>query len=440
MTDVEAALTATFQTEWGRLVGTLIGWCGDWDLAEDSAQEAFGLAARTWPRDGIPDRPAAWLLTAARRRALDRIRRDQRGETKLRQLAMTEPASRGGPDPEPVDDAIGDDRLRLLYTCCHPALAREAQVVLALRTLAGLTTAEIAHAFGVPEPTMAKRLVRVKHKIRDAAIPFRVPPAHLLPERTTAVQAVVYLLFNEGYLATSGPELQRPDLAAEALGLAALVVQLMPDDPEARGLFALLLLQQSRAATRVSGDGVLVPLEEQDRQLWDRGLIDRGVDELAHASRRGRFGPYQIQAMIAACHANAATAEETDWARIVELYDALITRLPAPLVALNRAVAVAMASGPQSGLDLLDQLDQDGALARTHLLPAVRADLLRRLGHFEMAASAYNEALGLTANDAERAYLRRRLLEVRDGSTAPPSDSWASGGGPDQGPPSCPLR
>jgi RNA polymerase sigma-70 factor (ECF subfamily) len=421
MTDVDEAIAESFRREWAWLVAALIRWCGDWDLAEDSAQEAFGVAARTWSRDGIPDRPAAWLLSVARRRAIDRLRRDQRGETKLRQLAVTEAVEGPGPDAGVADagaaDAgIGDDRLRLIYTCCHPALAMDSQVVLALRTLAGLSTAEIAHAFGVPEPTMAKRLVRAKHKIRDAAIPFRTPPAHLLPERTAAVLAVVYLLFNEGYLATSGPELHRPDLAAEAIRLAALVVQLMPDDPEARGLLALLLFHQARASTRVSADGVLIPLEEQDRDRWDRGLIARGLEEMVRAARREQFGPYLLQAMIAACHVRAAAAEETDWARIVELYDALLVHLPSPVVALNRAVAVAMASGAQVGLDLVDGLARDGGLAGSHLLPAVRADLLRRLGRIESAASAYLEAIALTANDAERAYLSRRLGEVSGGA------------------------
>ncbi|SFB59812.1 RNA polymerase sigma-70 factor, ECF subfamily [Amycolatopsis marina] len=412
MTDVSEAVTSAFHGEWGRLVATLIGSTGDWDLAEECAQEAFTLAWRTWPRDGIPDRPGAWLLTAARHRLLDRVRRDRLGEAKLRQLAVIEDAGRPDADLDALDSGIADERLRLIFTCCHPALAFEAQVALALRTLTGLSTAEIARAFGAPEATMAKRLVRAKHKIRDAGIPYRVPPAHLLPERTLAVLGVVYLLFNEGYVATAGPGLHRPVLAEEALRLAALLVELMPDDPEARGLNALMLLQHARSATRVSADGVLVPLEEQDRARWDRALIAKGVADLRQAARREQFGPYQLQAMIAACHVTSPSAEETDWARIVELYDALLARVPSPTVALNRAIAVAMRSGPDAGLDLLDDLVRDGGLEHSHLLPAARADLLRRAGRAGQAAVAYRAALEHTANEAERAYLRRRLGEL----------------------------
>ncbi|MEC3914959.1 RNA polymerase sigma factor [Nocardia sp. CDC160] len=406
MTEIEDAITAAFHTEWGRLVAALIGGLGDWDLAEECAQEAFTLAWRTWPRDGVPERPGAWLLTAARRRALDRLRRDRVGAEKLRALALLE--SRG----EPVDDnTIPDDRLRLIFTCCHPALAFEAQVALALRTLTGLTTAEIARAFGVPEPTMAKRLVRAKQKIRDAGIPYRVPPAHLLPERTRAVLGVIYLLFNEGYVASAGPRLQRADLAAEAQRLAALVVELMPDDPEAGGLNALVLLQQSRACTRSDGDGALIPLEEQDRTRWNRELIAAGMAELRRTARRERLGPYQLQAMIVACHVTAETPEQTDWAAIVSLYDALYAQVPSPTVALNRAIATAMRSGPEVGLKLLDELTESGP-DQGHLLAATRADLLRRLGRNDAAAREYRIALDLATNDAERAYLTRRLSEV----------------------------
>ncbi|MGW4534457.1 RNA polymerase sigma factor [Nocardia sp. NPDC004340] len=408
MTEVDAALTAAFRTEWARLVATLIGGLGDWDLAEECAQEAFALAWRTWPRDGVPERPGAWLLTAARRRAVDRLRRERVGAGKLRELARTEIPDAG----EAVSGTdIPDDRLRLIFTCCHPALAFEAQVALALRTLTGLTTAEIARAFGVPEPTMAKRLVRAKQKIRDAGIPYRVPPAHLLPERTTAVLGVIYLLFNEGYLAGAGPDLQRPDLAAEARRLAALVVELMPDDPEAGGLNALVLLQQSRAATRTL-DGVLVPLEEQDRGRWDRELIAAGLAELRRAARRDRLGPYQLQAMIVACHVTAADPGQTDWARIAELYDGLWARIPSPTVAVNRAIAVAMRSGPEAGLALLDSVAAPVGSEVARQVTATRADLLRRLGRSASAAIEYRAALDLTANAAERDYLRRRLAEV----------------------------
>ncbi|MFE3225044.1 RNA polymerase sigma factor [Nocardia sp. NPDC059228] len=409
MTAVDAALTAAFRTEWARLVATLIGGLGDWDLAEECAQETFALAWRTWPRDGVPERPGAWLLTAARRRAVDRLRRERVGAEKLRALALIDTPDSG----EPVSGTdIPDDRLRLIFTCCHPALAFEAQVALALRTLTGLTTAEIARAFGVPEPTMAKRLVRAKQKIRAAGIPYRVPPAHLLPERTRAVLGVIYLLFNEGYLAGAGPDLQRPDLAAEAQRLAALVVELMPDDPEAGGLNALVLLQQSRAAARTGADGTLIPLEEQDRGRWDRRLIAAGLAELRRTARRDRLGPYQLQAMIVACHVTAAGPEDTDWARIAELYDALMLRTPSPTVALNRAIAVGMRSGPDAGLELLDTAAAAPGSDLARLVAAARADLLRRSGRDEAAAREYRAALDLTANEAERAYLRRRLGEV----------------------------
>ncbi|WP_433565583.1 RNA polymerase sigma factor [Nocardia sp. CA-151230] len=409
MTAVDAALTAAFRTEWARLVATLIGGLGDWDLAEECAQEAFALAWRTWPRDGVPERPGAWLLTAARRRAVDRLRRERVGAAKLRALALIDTPDSG----EPVSGTdIPDDRLRLIFTCCHPALAFEAQVTLALRTLTGLTTAEIARAFGVPEPTMAKRLVRAKQKIRAAGIPYRVPPAHLLPERTRAVLGVIYLLFNEGYLAGAGPDLQRPDLAAEAQRLAALVVELMPDDPEAGGLNALVLLQQSRAAARTGAGGTLVPLEEQERGRWDRQLIGAGLAELRRTARRDRLGPYQLQAMIVACHVTAAGPEDTDWARIAELYDALMLRTPSPTVALNRAIAVGMRSGPDAGLELLDTVAAAPGSDLARLVAAARADLLRRSGRDDAAAREYRTALDLTVNDAERAYLRRRLGEV----------------------------
>jgi RNA polymerase sigma-70 factor (ECF subfamily) len=401
--DVEDALAAAFRDDWGRLVATLIRTTGDWDLAEECAQEAFALALPAWRRDGIPDSPRAWLTTAARRRAVDRLRREQVGAAKLRELATTTSV-----DVDPDPSGVPDDRLRLIFTCCHPALAFEAQVTLALRTLCGLSVAEIARAFQVGEPAMAKRLVRTRHKIALANIPYRVPPAHLLPERTRAVLGVVYLLFNEGYAATAGDALIRPDLCAQAVRLAALVAELMPDDAEAGGLYALLLLQHARATARVDAAGALVPLEEQDRSTWDGGRIDAGLAELRRAVR-APVGPYQLQALIAACHATAPRPEDTDWARIVDLYARLAALVPSWTVRLNHAIAVAMRDGPQAGLDQLPAADDP---ARARLLAATRADLLRRLGRRSEAHAHYVAALAATDNAGERAYLARRLAET----------------------------
>ncbi len=410
---VEAAVAEAFRTQWGRVVATLIGLTRNWDLAEESAQEAFELALTAWRRDGVPRQPGAWLITTARNRAIDRIRHDQVGAAKLRQVAalFTSETSEPGGDDE-VDSGIRDDRLRLIYTCCHPALAFEAQVVLALRTLCGLSTTEIARAFQLSEPAVAKRLVRTRHKIAVAGIPYRVPPAHLLPERTTAVLGVIYLLFNEGYAATAGPTLVRGDLCDQAVRLAGMVAELMPDHPEAGGLHALLLLLHARTAARSDAAGTLVPLEEQDRSRWDRPMIAAGLAAVARALRRETVGPYQLQALIAACHATAARAEDTDWRQIVELYDQLGAIVPSWTVRLNRAVAVAMRSGPRAGLELLDTLAADGDPPRSHLLPAVRADLLRRLGADAEAVQQYRLALAGTENAGERAYLARRLAEV----------------------------
>jgi RNA polymerase sigma-70 factor (ECF subfamily) len=410
--DVDSALAESFTEDWGRVVATLIGVTGDWDLAEECAQEAFAVALTTWRRDGVPDRPRAWLTTTARNRAVDRIRRDRVGAVKLRHLAV-DLVTEDRVNLDTLDSGIADDRLRLIFTCCHPALAFEAQVALALRTLCGLTTAEIARAFLVAEPTMAKRLVRTKQKIAAAGIPYRVPPAHLLPGRTAAVLGVVYLLFNEGYAATAGPALIRPELCTQAVRLAAMVADLMPDHPEAGGLHALLLLLHARSAARVDSSGALVPLEEQDRSRWDLAMVDTGVTALRRALAHERIGPYQLQALIAGCHATAARAADTDWAQIVRLYDELLTLVPSSTVRLNRAVAVGMRSGPRAGLDLLDDLATGGELTGHHLLPAARADLLRRLGRFDEAAGQYRLAIARTENDAERAYLTRRLSECR---------------------------
>jgi len=395
---VREAVDEAFRTEWGRVVATLIRITGDWDLAEECASDAFASALATWPRDGVPRRPGAWLTTTARNRALDRIRRGAAETNRLRKLAPIVPA-----DPEPAEpDVVPDDRLRLMFTCCHPALPLEAQVALTLRTLAGLTTPEIAQAFLVPEATMAQRLVRAKRKIRNARIPYRVPPAELLPERTAGVLGVLYLLFNRGY--------SRGELSTEAIRLARVLVSLMPAEPEAAGLLALMLFHESRRETRVDADGDLVTLAEQDRNRWDHAMIDEGVAVLDTAFDLGRPGSYQLQAAIAGCHATAERPEDTDWRRIADLY-ALVARLnPSPVVELNRAVAVAEVDGPAAGLALVDALRDE--LSGYHLWPATRAELLRRLGRTAEARTAYEEALDLAPTQAERRFLTRRVNDL----------------------------
>jgi len=393
-------------------VATLIGLTGDWDLAEDCAQDAFARALERWPRDGIPRVPGAWLTTTARNRAFDRLRRAVSGAAKQREAVMLS-SPESDPDAATADESgVADNRLRLLFTCCHPALALDAQVALTLRTLAGLTTAEIARAFLVPEPTMAQRLVRAKHKIRNAGIPYRVPPAHLLSERTVAVLAVVYLLFNEGYSSSSGADLVRVDLCNEALRLGETLTALMPDEPEALGLLALMLMHDARRAGRTDDVGDLVPLEEQDRSRWDRARIDEGTAVLDRALRRSRPGPYQVQAAIAACHTGARDAADTDWHEIAALYGELGRMTRSPVVELNRAVAVAMADGPEAGLELVDALEATGALSGYLYLYATRADLLRRLDRRDQAVTAYRTARGLASTDVERRYLDRRLAEL----------------------------
>jgi RNA polymerase sigma-70 factor (ECF subfamily) len=381
---------------------------GDFDRAEEAVQEAFVRALETWPRDGIPDNPGAWITTTAKRRAIDRIRREENLKRKTQTLQVLADLEALGGSEDDVS-GIPDDRLRLIFTCCHPALAMEARVALTLRTLGGLTTAEIARAFLVPEPTMAQRLVRAKHKIRRAGIPYRVPPPELLTERLPGVLAVLYLVFNEGYSTTSGP-LVRADLCEEAIRLARVLDRLMPDQPEVRGLLALLLLQHSRREARTDATGDLVLLEDQDRAGWDHEAIDEGLALLDDALARRRPGPYQVQAAIAALHARAPRPEDTDWPQIAALYGALARMTPSPVVELNRAVAIAIADGPERGLPLIDALGN--RLADYHLFHAARADLLRRLGRRSEAAGAYRTALELAANPVERQYLRRRLAEL----------------------------
>ena len=394
---VEEAVAAAFRDEWGQVFATVVGLVDDWELAEDCVADAFAAALPAWRRDGVPRRPGAWLTVAARNRARDRLRRAGVEQRKLAEVASM-------PDPEPLPPTeFPDHRLELIFTCCHPALQPEARVALTLRTLTGMTTAEIARAFLVSEPTMAQRLVRAQRKIRNAGIPYRVPPAHLLPERTAGVLAVLYLLYREGY-ASSTDELVRAEVSGEAIRLARALAALMPDEPEAVGLLALMLLQDARRPARLDADGEVVLLADQDRALWDDSLIAEGTTLLERALRRGRVGPYQLQAAIAAEHDRGP---DTDWREIVRLYDELLRVLPSPVVRLHRAVAVAAVDGPAVALPLVEELA--AALDRHHLWHATRADLLRRLDRGAEARSAYAAALDLAPSAAERRFLGRRL-------------------------------
>ncbi|HET6754115.1 MAG TPA: DUF6596 domain-containing protein [Jiangellaceae bacterium] len=406
---------AVFREEWGRLLATLVRWVGDLDLAEEVAAEAIAVALERWPVDGVPDNPAGWLLTTARRRAVDLLRRRQTYAAKLAILrveaerAETERFDAPAGDP----DVIGDDRLRLFFTCCHPALAAEARVALTLRYLAGLSTAEVARAFLVPDTTMAQRLVRAKRKIREAGIPYRVPSADELPTRLPAVLSVVYVVFTEAYAASHGPALIRPELADEAIRLGRILHRLLPAEREVAGLLALMLLIDARRATRTDEAGELVLLEDQDRSQWDRAQIEEGRSLVVAALTGGPPGPYALQAAIAAVHDEAATVETTDWVQIVGLYDALRETAPSPVVELNRAVAVAMVHGPAYGLRLLDDLAGAG-LDQYHPLHAARGRLLDRLGRYREAARAYRRALEFVGNEPERAFLTRCLTTAEE--------------------------
>jgi RNA polymerase sigma-70 factor (ECF subfamily) len=415
MSDPNQLLESVFREEYGRIIATLIRLSGSFDLAEESLQEAFAAAVTSWSQVGSPNNPGAWLTTVAHRKLLDAIRREKTKSDKQPELEYE--TQRLLPDTEAVllEDEVDfpDDRLRLIFTCCHPSLSQEAQVALTLRTLGGLTTAEIARAFLIPETTLAQRLVRAKNKIRVAGIPYEVPPIDVLPQRLASVQAVIYLIFNEGYSSTTGEQLVRNDLCAEAIRLGRVLAQLSPDEPENLGLLALMLLQDSRRAARVNDDGELVTLEQQDRSAWDKSEIDEGLKLIERALLVGRAGPYQLQAAIAALHAEAKSADETDWAQITALYRLLLRMNPSPIIALNHAAAVTMLEGPEAGLRLIDAAGSSGKLENYYLFHAARGDVLRRLKRVDESIEAYLRAIELTTNPVEKQYMKKRIEEVK---------------------------
>ena len=409
-----AYIEQVFREEYGRIIATLIRVSGSFDLAEEALQEAFVVAVSKWELEGSPDNPGAWLTTVAHRKLLDALRRDRTRTDKHAELTYESSRLQPYVEPEMFEDVVeySDDRLRLIFTCCHPSLTREAQVALTLRTLGGLTTTEIAHAFLVPEATLAQRLVRAKQKIRLAGIPYEIPSLDRIADRLLAVRAVIYLIFNEGYTASAGQSLIRNDLCAEAIRLGRVLCELLPDEPENLGLLALMLLQDSRREARVNEQGELVTLEEQDRSLWNAAEIEEGVNLVQKALRLRRVGSYQLQAAIAAVHAEARAADQTDWRQIVALYEELMRITSSPIVALNHAAAVAMADGCEKGLALIDAICAGGALQNYYLFHASRADLLRRLHRFDEAVAAYEVALSLTTNEIEQNYIRRRICVI----------------------------